>query len=97
MTSDPVLDLGRLREIGWTHWDPIGLAPPDENCVDEYDSYMREAAVMLWTGASGSAAADYLAAIEKEHMGQGPRPSAMARAQAAVNAIADYLSELRTS
>jgi hypothetical protein len=35
--------LSRLRDIGWTEWDPIGLCPPEGwegiPAADEYDGY----------------------------------------------------------
>jgi hypothetical protein len=37
------IQLSRLRAIGWSTWDPIGIRDPCENedgCVDEYDSYL---------------------------------------------------------
>ena len=39
MADIPFIALSRLREIGWSAWDPIGLA--DSDCPrDEYDAYL---------------------------------------------------------
>ena len=44
--------LSRLREIGWSLWDPIGLSGFEGTLDDEYDSYLLQAAGRLWNGAS---------------------------------------------
>lgn len=89
------LDLPRLRDIGWSIWDPICLLDPgqdwrDEQCkyfADEYDSYMTEAAGQLRRGVSRSAVVRYLVQIETEHMGLGPGRSVLERAAKVVAAI----------
>ena len=73
------LRLSRLRDIGWSIWDPIGLLGPDqkwddEDCLpfaDEYDSYLMQAAGRLRNGESALDVASYLADIEVNHMGLG--------------------------
>ncbi len=95
MTSPPTFDLNRLRDIGWTHWDPIGLRAVRDDCDDEYDRYLTHIASHLWDGKNPVAAANYLVLVEAEHMGLGPHPSAMPRAQATISAIADYIVDLR--
>ena len=79
LTPPPKLKLSRLRDIGWSVWDPIGLLGPDqkwtdEDCLpfaDEYDSYLIQAAGRLRRGEAASDVASYLAKIEVEHMGLG--------------------------
>ena len=95
MSEIPTFEIARLREIGWTLWDPIGLAPIRDDCDDEYDRYLLQMAAMLWESASGVAAVDYLVQIEAEHMALGKCQSVMQRSQATANAIAAYLAELR--
>ena len=92
MTKHPKLRLSRLRNIGWRHWDPIGLNELDgdwENSPgpDEYDSYLIRAAGMVRRNEEDDAAADYLVFIESEHMGIGLQPDARDRAKATIVAI----------
>ncbi|MGC3940970.1 hypothetical protein ACOTTU_24510 [Roseobacter sp. EG26] len=72
----PRLDLNRLREIGWSLWDPIGLDGKsdiwrDETFVDEYDTYLMKAAGMLRNQCSLAEVVEYLFFIETEYMGLG--------------------------
>ena len=34
------INIPKLREIGWSRWNPIGLPGPPETPADEYDSYL---------------------------------------------------------
>ncbi|MEM7634641.1 MAG: hypothetical protein AAF299_08775 [Pseudomonadota bacterium] len=85
--------MSRLRDIGWSLWDPIGLLEPgqkwdDDECrsfADEYDSYLVQAAGQLRRGVSEAAVVTYLIKIETEHMGLGF--AGTARADAVVAAI----------
>jgi hypothetical protein len=96
LTPPPKLKLSRLRDIGWSLWDPIGLIGADqkwsdEDCLpfsDEYDSYLMQAAGRLRRGEAASDVASYLAEIEVEHMGlAGALQAALARAEKVVEAI----------
>ena len=96
LTPPPKLKLSRLRDIGWSVWDPIGLMRPgkkwsDKDCrpfADEYDSYLVLAAGRLRRGEAPSDVARYLAKIEVEHLGLGsPFQAALARAEKVVEAI----------
>ena len=92
MSSRPNFKLSRLREIGWSQWDPIGLGgTPD----DEYDSYLLQAAGRLSSGASEEEVTDYLVGIETEYMGLDDGQGARSRAHDVVEALNDYLAELR--
>lgn len=101
MSSRPPLKLSRLRDIGWKHWDPIGLLPEQgtwENhpeFSDEYDRYLFHAASKLRRDWSITDAVDYLMFIANEHMGLGPpsSPLARTRAEATAKAIKAYLDE----
>jgi len=99
MTSYPPLKLSRLRDIGWTEWDPIGLLPAGDVWDDhpefasEYDSYLIRAASELRRGWSVWDAAEYLLSISSEHMGMGLRPEFAARAEATAMAIKAYVDE----
>ncbi|MCK0122103.1 hypothetical protein MWU61_16240 [Loktanella sp. F6476L] len=95
-TPPPKLKLSRLRDIGWSVWDPIGLLGADqrwndEDCLpfaDEYDSYLKQAAGRLRRGELTSEVAAYLAEIEVEYMSLGgPFQDALARAEQVVEAI----------
>jgi hypothetical protein len=69
MTTRPTFKLSRLREIGWSRWDPIGLTGIENTPDDEYDSYLLQAAGRLWNGASEEEVTDYVVTIEIEYMG----------------------------
>ena len=52
MSKRPKLRLSRLRDIGWSLWDPIGLNDFGDDWesvtfADEYDSYLIKVAGML--------------------------------------------------
>ncbi|GGF95381.1 MULTISPECIES: hypothetical protein [Rhizobium] len=83
-------DLTRIRNAGWTLWDPIGLkdgAQPPEEAVDEYDSYLLQVIDMLRHGEPVEMAIDFLMEIESEHMALGPQPDARDRATETVEAL----------
>lgn len=91
----PKIRLSRLRDIGWSLWDPIGLLPPgakwdDESSrafANEYDSYLLEAAGMLRQGSPKKKVAKYLSGVESGHMGLGIRQDTNERARSVVEAI----------
>ena len=88
----PNLRLSRLRDIGWKHWDPIGLLPEgcnwkDESFADEYDVYLTHAAGQLRRGVSEQEVVEYLCMIETDFMGLGSSQRAEARAWKVVKAI----------
>ncbi|MDP9630335.1 UNVERIFIED_ORG: hypothetical protein J2W85_002409 [Ensifer adhaerens] len=95
LTPSPKIKLSRLRDIGWSSWDPIGLLSAgkrwdeDDNrsFADEYDNYLIEAAARLRRGASDADVVNFLMSIEADHMGLGEQPDARARAQSVVAAI----------
>ena len=96
MRLNPKIKLSRLRDIGWSLWDPIGLGLPGdgwpESCADEYDAYLLEASNMLCAGKSRKEARLYLRKIAENHMGLSYIDENAATATA--NAIADYLESL---
>lgn len=70
----PQIDIDRLREIGWSLWDPIGLNETmggwkGQPFEDEYDSYLIKAVGMLRNNRTEGEVVDYLFFIETEHMG----------------------------
>lgn len=89
LTSPPKIKFYRLRDIGWSKWDPIGLLADgqkwdDEECqpfADEYDSYFLQAAGQLRRGATEEEVVRYLVGIEANYMGLGPARGAAARAK----------------
>lgn len=105
----PPLQLSRLRDIGWSLWDPIGLLDPGESWegqpfADEYDSYLAAVASMLRDGHSTDECEAYLIQITLVHMGLGTdrdgniRPGlekvARGPAKATVAAIRAYVAQL---
>jgi len=96
MTSRPTFQLSRLREIGWSKWDPIGLGGVDQGWPeDEYDGYLLQAAGQICNGSSDGAVADYLIKIETEHMGLTAAPGIESRALDVARSIRDYVEPLR--
>ncbi|MBX5185104.1 hypothetical protein HJB86_09805 [Rhizobium sp. NZLR3b] len=70
-------DIHALRQIGWDHWDPIGIRQLDDlawrnNAADEYDTYLLQAANMILEGATLETAAAYLDDIISNDMALGP-------------------------
>jgi hypothetical protein len=97
----PVDDLLNLRQIGWAHWDPIGLRQISGDdwkdggaCADEYDLYLVHAAGMLRGGHPVSRVTDYLVFTETERIGMTQNTSTRSRAEATALAIRDYLDGL---
>lgn len=95
MADRPKFKLSRLRDIGWTEWNPIGLNRT-ETAEDEYDSYLLQAAGRLWNGESEEAVASYLADIEANHMGLGHGFGIKLRALATAKSLQEYAESLRT-
>lgn len=92
-----MFELSRLRKIGWSKWDPIGVGGADDGWpADEYDDYLLRAAVQLWQGLPDEAVADYLVKIETEHMGLTAVPSMRSRALEVAVSIREYVDTLRT-
>lgn len=95
LTPPPKIKLSRLRDIGWSKWDPIGLLSDgqkwdDEDCrpfADEYDSYLLQAAGQLRRGAAEEDVESYLVDIEANYMGLRSAQGAAARAREVVAAI----------
>ena len=96
MTIYPTFKLSRLRDIGWTHWDPIGLGYDNgawpEDFSDEYDQYLIEAALMLYRGRSIEEGCDYLIQVVSAHMGMSRVDKTAAFATA--KALSQYIQEL---
>ena len=90
------IQLSRLRAIGWTLWDPIGLADetgvPSDECADEYDSYLLHVVDMMCDRKSLDEAASYLVWVATEQMGL-PKQDHTA-AMITARAIAGYLISL---
>lgn len=83
-----------LRDIGWAHWDPIGLLGPDETWdgelfADEYDRYLIVAAGQLRRGAPEEEVVQYLLEIECYHMGLGERHSRAEQVEKVAREIKD--------
>lgn len=101
MGEDAKIKLSRLREIGWSFWDPIGLrAASDDDwcdggpCADEYDSYLLQAAGRLRQGEARSEVIAYLVETETGHIGLSLNETTRSRAETTVDAITAYLATL---
>ena len=96
LSPQPRIRLSRLRDIGWSVWDPIGLLRADQDWQDaerlpfanEYDTYLLQAAGRLGRGDAAADVARYLATIQVEYMGlDTPSQDALERAERVVAAI----------
>ena len=95
LSIQPRIKLSRLRDIGWTHWDPIGLLVEGKHWdhedakpfADEYDSYLIAAAGMIRRGAPDQEVVAFLLQIETDHMALTEQPDSLDRAKATVVAI----------
>jgi hypothetical protein len=99
ISPQPKVKLSKLRDIGWGHWDPIGLMTPNGffpgkwdkepnlSFADEYDSYLISAASQLRRGTPRETVIEYLIEIETHHMGLGENADTRQRAEAVVSAI----------
>lgn len=85
------IDLRKLREIGWSRWNPIGIAGPPETPADEYDRYLFEAACRIERNESLRDVAAYLVDVERNEMGLSGGAAAEVRAYATVQAINERL------
>lgn len=99
MSTYPKMQLSRLREIGWKHWDPIGLANADgtwdEACADEYDGYLLHIVSLLRGGQPAEQAVAYLDWASSEKMGLGRLDSRLHLASVkTVEAVLSYLKTL---
>jgi len=101
MASNSRVQLSRVREIGWSLWDPIGLSAfPDDDwrdggaCADEYDGYLLEVVGRLTRGETHAAVAAYLEEIETGQMGLQRKFDTGKRAEVTVAAVSDYLMAL---
>lgn len=71
------INIDKLRDIGWTLWDPLGLLSVHEDwhgtsSADEYDRYLYAALQVLRNGQSVEDVVDYLFLIQSQYMGLGP-------------------------
>lgn len=91
MGFEMTVDLNRLREIGFSEWDPIELMRNRETWVgtkfqNEYDSYLSHVADRLIAGDNEAELVAYLVAVERDDIG-GTSDCSKIRAAAAVAAI----------
>ena len=101
----PKVELAPLRHIGCRLWDSIGLkalvgdadkGTIDEDCIDEYDTYLIGVAGMLINGRSIDECTNYLSDIETNRMGLGQAdiPQTHRNAKNTALAIKDYIDGL---
>ena len=86
MSDFPKVKLSRLREIGWSLWDPIGLRELSEGdwqddgaCADEYDGYLLQVVGRLRRGDPTAEVIAYLEDTEVGHIGLTRSPTTGAR------------------
>ena len=92
MAKHPKVRLSRLRKIGWSAWDPIGLLDEGvswENLTyaDEYDGYLVRAAGMIKRLEPKEDVIDYLVSIVIDHMGMPAHPDVRIAAEKVVQLI----------
>jgi hypothetical protein len=95
MNSRSTLQLSKLREIGWQHWDPLGLRGSEHTSPDEYDTFLIHAAGRLWDGAAEQDVTDYLLKAETDSMAINVAPESRRRARLVVAALSAYVSRCR--
>lgn len=88
------LRLSRLRDIGWSEWDPIGILNKGDiwdhkPFADEYDSYLIQAAGQLRRGVNPDEVLRYLIDIERDYMGLGMQRDTIERAKKVIKCIQD--------
>jgi hypothetical protein len=93
MSQSP--DLLALRNLGWQHWDPIGLVADRKHCDDEYDSYMKYAYAMCLEGASLEKITEYLEHIETDYIGLQVQEDTKKRAFGTASALKNYASSVQ--
>ena len=86
------LRLSRLRDIGWKHWDPIGLLADGDTWegkpfADEYDRYLIHAAGQLQRSVPEDDVIDDLVRIEEKYIGLRTSDTVRERARAVILAI----------
>ncbi|MBP2449708.1 hypothetical protein [Rhizobium leguminosarum] len=95
LPKPPKLRLSRLRDIGWSLWDPIGILGSNQRSdegeaqafADEYDTYLIEAAGLLQRGIPDQDVVEFLVKKETGHMGLAQQPDTYERARSTVEAI----------
>ena len=97
MSQSPPLKLSVLRDIGWQHWDPIGILAAGETwaehpAADEYDQYLIAVAGGLRRGWTRARSIEKLLSAT-EDMGLSSGVAATARAEATVDAVQAYLDD----
>ncbi|MDQ0422547.1 hypothetical protein J2045_003595 [Peteryoungia aggregata LMG 23059] len=96
MSEHPAVDINALRQIGWDHWDPIGIRQSNDvawrnAAADEYDTYLRQAANMILRGATLEEAARYLDTIVSDHMELGVSEASRHASLRTAEAISAYV------
>lgn len=95
------INLSRLREIGWSEWDPIELMRTRDTWIgqpfeNEYDHYLVHVADRILEGVDDTTLVAYLAGIERDDIRDGGVAACSNhRATATVIAIRKYLDEER--
>ncbi|NPD17003.1 hypothetical protein HOY34_17560 [Xinfangfangia sp. D13-10-4-6] len=99
LVPQPRVNLSRLRDIGWSLWDPIGLLgasgcfpgkwsdEANQKFADEYDGYLIFVASQLRQGEPPGQAVNYLVQVETDYIGLRESPTTRKRAEAVVAAI----------
>jgi hypothetical protein len=98
MNEHAKIELSRLREIGWSLWDPIGLRQISDGDWQDggacADGYLLQAAGRLRRGEPASDVVAYLEDTETGDIGLTPNETMRSRAEATVAAIGEYLATL---
>src|SRR5262245_61143355 len=99
MERYPRIRLSRLRQIGWSVWNPLNIDLPDQQAwrqvnIAEYDNHLLHIACLLSKGGTQSEAVAYLRSVAEEY----PCPSLSdeTRRQAAIEtarAVDEYVKQ----
>lgn len=91
------VDIAALRQIGWDHWDPIGIRRFNDTAwlgaaADEYDTYLRQAADILLKGATIGEASAYLDKVVSDDMELGESEASRRASLRTAEAISAYMT-----
>lgn len=94
------IEIDRLREIGWTLWDPIGLLREHadwrtRSFKDEYDSYLKRAVRRIVAGENEGAVTAYLIGSASHRMGLGEGRTIIRTSTATARALIGLVEEHR--
>lgn len=95
--NNPKINISKLRDIGWSLWDPLELLPEGESWnsednlafADEYDDYLMKAAGKIRNGVAKEEVVGYLLDVENKTLGLKTNADSKKRIQEVVASISE--------